>query len=230
MESLHDDATDPEDVVVRLQRVCVATQAGLGMTSAVVLLRSGSESETLAAASGQAGADAAELEYSLGEGPSRDAVRLGRPVLHGDLDHDPAWVAFAPALAATGLRSVFAFPLQMGAARFGALTMYGRDRQTLDPRRTARCLAMAELTTRIILLSTASGPDGGLADALDQAMALRVEIFQAQGMVMVALRTDLATALARMRAHAYETDRSLHEVSLDIVDGRLTLTDERPGS
>ncbi|RYB89944.1 ANTAR domain-containing protein [Nocardioides oleivorans] len=210
----------------QLRRVCLAARAGLGMATAVVLVRSDSESETLAAASDRMGADAAELEYSLGEGPSRDALRLGRPVLRGDLDGDAAWVAYAPALAARGLRSVFALPLQVGAARFGVLTMYGRDPQVLDAERTTRCLAMAELATQVLLRGTASGASDSLAHALDEAIDLRVEMFQAQGVVMVALRTDLATALARMRAHAFQTGRSLHEVSLDILAGRLTLTDE----
>ncbi|GAA1932781.1 ANTAR domain-containing protein [Nocardioides hwasunensis] len=198
------------------------------MASAVVLVRAGGESETLAASSDPLGAGAAELEHTLGEGPSRDALRLGRPVLRADLlDGDPRWVAYGPGLAGRGLRSVFAFPLHVGAARFGVLTMYGREPQQLDPLRTTRCLAMAELATQVLLRSTEAGPQGGLARALDDAMDLRVEIFQAQGMAMVTLRTDLATALARMRAHAYETERSLHEVSLDILAGRLTLTDER---
>ena len=44
-------------------------------------------------------AGAAELEQTLGEGPSRDAFDAGRPVLVDDLD-DPArvtWVAFSKA-------------------------------------------------------------------------------------------------------------------------------------
>jgi hypothetical protein len=60
------------------------------------------------------------------------------------------------------------------------------------------------------------GPDPD--DATD-----RSEIHQAQGMVMVQLGTDLATAMVRLRAHAYGGGRRLGEVARDIVSGRLRL-------
>jgi len=200
------------------------------MSGAAVLLRSGNDSDTLAASSSPASAAAAELELTLGEGPSRDAFASARPVLVDDL-HDLAsapWVTYAAAVAQHDVRSVFAFPLHVGAARFGTLTMYGDAPQRLDRTRTARCLAMAELTTESLLTSADSGSDGQLDPRLESSLAFRNEIYQAQGMVMVTLRTDLATALARMRAHAYRTEASLLEVSLEILAGRLTLTDERP--
>lgn len=214
----------------RLHQVCLAIEAGLGMSGAAVVLRSGDDSDTLAASSNRASAAAAELELTLGEGPSRDAFVSARPVLVDDLG-DPGtapWVAYAAAVARHGVRSVFAFPLHVGAARFGTLTMYGDAPQRLDRTRTARCLAMAELATESLLDGAHARTNGHLDPGLESALTFRNEIYQAQGMAMVTLRTDLATALARMRAHAYQTDRTLLEVSLEILAGRLTLTDGPP--
>jgi hypothetical protein len=166
----------------------------------------------------------------LGEGPSRDAFDTARPVLVDDLD-DPGratWVAYSRAAVEHGIRSVFAFPLHLGASRFGVLTMFGDAPQRLGHRRTGRCLALAELTTEALLLSADTRTDGRLDPGLESALDFRNEIYQAQGMAMVTLDTDLVTALARMRAHAYQTERTLLDVSLDILAGRLTLTDERP--
>src|ERR1039458_3782476 len=70
-----------------------------------------------------------ELQYELGEGPCVDAHHEGRPVLEPDLA-DPAtprWLAFSPPALAAGTRAVFGFPLQVGAARLGAMNLY-RDR------------------------------------------------------------------------------------------------------
>lgn len=198
------------------------------MSGAAVVLRSGDDSDTLAASSNPVSAAVAELELTLGEGPSRDAFVSARPVLVDDLG-DPAtapWVAYAAAAAGHGVRSVFAFPLHVGATRFGTLTMYGDAPQELDRTRTARCLAMAELATESLLDGADAGSDGHLDPRLESAMTFRNEIYQAQGMVMVALRTDLSTALARMRAHAYRSNLTLLELSLEILAGRLTLTDE----
>ena len=55
-------------------------------------------------------------------------------------------------------------------------------------------------------------------DAID-----RSELHQAQGMVMVQLGTDLATAMVRLRAHAYGGERRLGDVARDIVARRLRL-------
>ena len=103
-----------------LHQVCLAAVAGLDMAGAVVTLRSSSGSQAVAAASDSASTKAAELEPTLGEGPSRDAFTRGRPVLVSDLD-DPTqafWVAYSSAALKLGICSVFAFPLHQGAARF----------------------------------------------------------------------------------------------------------------
>ena len=52
-------------------------------------------------------------------------------------------------------------------------------------------------------------------------LGFRVQLFQAQGMVMVQLGVSLADALARIRAHAYAENRSLAEVAADVVARRL---------
>ena len=70
--------------------------------------------------------------------------------------------------------------------------------------------------------------DGSIDPELTDRLEFRTEIHQAQGMLMVALRTDLTDALARMRAHAFVTDRPLLEVATDILEGRSALTDPRP--
>ena len=167
------------------------------MTGAVVSLRSASGSEAVAAASDPASTAAAELELSLGEGPSRDAFRLGRPVLVADLDdgREESWVGYTSAAADLGVGSVFAFPLHLGAARFGVLTHVRRlPRNASDRLRTARCLALSDLATETLLVGSDARTDGRLDPDLESALDFRSEIYQAQGMVMVTLGTDLSDA------------------------------------
>jgi hypothetical protein len=214
-------------VADRLHRVCGAMTRSLDMSGAAVLLRSGEDDPALVGASDATAAAVADLEHTTGEGPSRDAFTTNRPVLVSDL-RDPTqvpWVVYADAVARRGVGAVFAFPLHLGAARFGTLTAYAPSAQQLGTRRTACCLAMAEIATEALLAGADRGGDGRLDPDLDGALGLRSEIYQAQGMVMVMLHTDLATALARMRAHAFGSDSSLLEVSLEILAGRLTFTD-----
>lgn len=212
----------------RLHQVCLAAASGMDVSGAVVTLRSTSGSEAVAAASDPSSRAVAELEFSLGEGPSVDAFAHGRPVLVADLD-DPrqaSWVGYSSAAMEAGVCCVFAFPLHLGAAKFGVLTVFGDSPRRLDRAGTARCLALTELATEMLLISSDSAADGLLNPDLASVLDFRNEVYQAQGMVMVALRTDLPDALARMRAHAFRAERTLLEVSVDILGGRVALADE----
>ena len=60
----------------------------------------------------------AELQLTLGEGPSLDTSASGGPALASDLaDPESAsrWPAFTPAACQAGAAAVFTFPLAVGA-------------------------------------------------------------------------------------------------------------------
>ena len=99
----------------------------------------------------------------------------------------------------------------------------------LDERDVAQCLALSELATEMLLDSSQTTSDGEIDPDLKSALGFRSEIYQAQGMVMVTLDTALPEALAILRAHAFASGRKLLDVSIDIVQGRLDLTDDRQG-
>jgi AmiR/NasT family two-component response regulator len=56
----------------------------------------------------------------------------------------------------------------------------------------------------------------------------RLEVYQAQGMVMIQLGVGAAEALSRMRAHAYANELRLGQVAADIIGRRLTLEPDKP--
>ena len=145
-----------------------------------------------------------------------------------DLDdgREGSWVGYTSAAKDLGVGSVFAFPLHLGGARFGVLTMYGDSPQPLDRLRTARCLALSDLATEALLAGSDARTDGRLDPDLESALDFRSEIYQAQGMVMVTLGTDLPDALARMRAHAFQPNGPCWRCPSTIFEGRLVLPDE----
>lgn len=72
-----------------------------------------------------------------------------------------------------------------------------------------------------------TAPPGPHIDARDQASEHLVEVYQAQGMVMVQLNGTLAQALIRMRTHAHAHNRRLGAVATDVVARRLRFDPER---
>ncbi len=166
----------------------------------------------------------AEVELDVGEGPVTQALTGGHPVLVPAVG-DPGgwrWPAWDSRARELGIGAVRAFPLQLGATRFGALACFHGRRPAVEPAVTLG-VALAALTTELLLdRATRTGGKSG-AGPLGNDLDLRIEVYQAQGMVMAALDVTMAEALARMRAHAFAAGRDLPAVAADIVAGRVVL-------
>jgi hypothetical protein len=174
----------------------------------------------------------AELELTLGEGPSPDAFDSGGPVLASDLSTVEAaarWPGFAPAALLAGVAAVFVFPLRIGAIRTGVMGLY-RDRP--GPLRSSQlgdALVFADTATLLLMeaqYQTASGSGLGPGGQAEDLAAHRAEIDQATGMLTEQLGVGIADAFVRLRAYAYARDLRLGEVARDIVARRLRLLPE----
>ena len=108
--------TDPG--IARLCQVCASVTATSGAVIAIV-----SDNVPLGSwcTPNEISALMEETQYTLGEGPCIDAHRLECPVAEPDLAKPATvrWPAFSPVLLRAGARSVFSFPLQIGAVRLG---------------------------------------------------------------------------------------------------------------
>jgi hypothetical protein len=167
-----------------------------------------------------------ELQLTLGQGPCMDTFSDGGPVLAVDLrlrESLNRWPAFTPAALDSGVRAVFALPLQVGAIRLGALDLYRTRAGGLSSHELADALIFAE-TVCMLLLDGAAGaqPDTAeLAWQRDDPTAHQAVVHQATGMVLVQLRVSAEAAFARLRAYAYVHDRRLADVARDVVERRL---------
>jgi hypothetical protein len=138
------------------------------------------------------------------------------------------WPGYGPAAHAQGVRAVFAFPLQVGAARLGALDIYRDEPGALSPRAVSHALTFADIAVGLLLDGQDGAAKGKAAAGLDDAFAYRLEIYQAQGMVMIDLGVSLAEALVRLRAHAFAIGQDLSEVARDVVAGNVRLERDPP--
>ena len=171
----------------------------------------------------------AELQFTLGEGPSLDAHSWGRPVLVPDLDAGAMrrWPGYAPAAVEKGVRSVFAFPMQIGAARLGVFDVYREQTGSLSKPAFSQAVAFADVALTTLLDGQHDAPPGEVGLGLGEALEPRAVIYQAQGMVTVQLGVDLAEAMVRIRAHAYANQQPITSVASDIVSRKIRLEDDR---
>jgi hypothetical protein len=165
------------------------------------------------------------LQYTLGEGPCVDAFRTGNVVSEDDVDANlDRWPAFTPPLVQAGMGAVFAFPLALGGARLGALTLYQQPPGPLAEKQQADALAVAQIASLAILEMQAGTPPDRWADGLAEVVSCNAEIHQASGMVAVQLGIGVDAAFVRLRAYADAEGHRLADVAADVVARRLRFT------
>ncbi len=210
----------------RLEQLCSALARALPATgTGLSLLTEDTYGGGTVAASDAASKALEELQFTLGEGPCIDAYSSRRPVLEPDLSTHGIrrWPGYAPAAQQHGVKAVFAFPLQVGAARAGALDIYRDSPGSLSAGALAQAFTFAEVAMGL-LVDGQQGADGSWnGPDLDDVLAYRLEVYQAQGMVMVDLGVGIDEAMARLRGHAYAHGRYISDVARDIVGGKLRL-------
>lgn len=167
-----------------------------------------------------------DLQFTLGTGPRLDAYASGIPVMECDLDAvSERWLGFDAAAVDAGGRAVFSFPLRLGAARVGALTVYQPDPGSFGAGVYADALVVAEVVTRALLAAQAGLPAGALAIGLAREEAFDASVHQASGMVSAQLEVGVGEALARLRARAFAEDSALVHVAGEVVARRLRFDD-----
>jgi hypothetical protein len=226
-------AQQSQGAPVSVTHVCAAAVSCVGVDGAgVSVMLSTTVRETMHSTDVVAG-NLEELQLTLGQGPCVDTFTHGGPVLAVDLNTPEffaRWPAFTPAALGNGARALFAFPLQVGAIRLGALDLYRNRAGGLSPHELADALTFAE-TVSVLLLDGAAGMQPDTAELTwqrDDPTAHQAQVHQATGMIIAQLGVPAGTAFARLRAYAYAHDRPLGEVARDVVQRRMRFDPDPP--
>jgi hypothetical protein len=178
------------------------------------------ESLTSLCTSNVASSGLMDLELTLGEGPMVDASR-GDAEVHTDLRDTtyPEWSVYRSEAVALGARAVFAYPVRLGAIRFGALSLYRASPGPLDAQQSADAYLMASVIGRAILAEQAGGSLVGLAEELNGESMLDFRVHQAAGMLAVQAAMSVRDALILLRARAFGAGRELSDLAARVVTG-----------
>jgi hypothetical protein len=212
----------PERLSVAAARMLPVDGAGLSLA--------GREGQRIPlGASDEHAARAERLQFTVGAGPCMAAQLSREPVfaLLGDLRR--RWPTFADLLAArTPYRAVVALPLRQAIAGMGAMDLYferEEDVPALDVFEALGDLVTSVLSETAVWSSWT--PARGPAWLHGPAATRRAAVWEAMGVVALALEVDAPTALDIMRAAAYGEDRPVDDVAADLVAGRLAPLDLR---
>jgi hypothetical protein len=189
--------------------------------SITVFRRPGAQS-TICVSDGMA-VELDQLQFDLGEGPRWETARTGQASVGIDVrgGQNSSWPVFGAAAAQLGVGAVFSFPLRRGIHLLGVADLYRREVGPLGDAATARAVALARR-----IAGPAAAEARRSAESEDEvetrdAPALRREVHQATGMILSQLGVDAEEALVRLRAHAFDTGRTVEEISRDVVTRQL---------
>jgi GAF domain-containing protein len=225
------DVPGQEDLPEGLCQACLAALPvdGVGLS---LMTNEHAGGRMLLGATDAVGNKIEELQFSLGEGPCVTAFSEARPVLVSDVKADEArgqWPAFAEQVVSTGVRSLFAFPLQVGVIGIGVLDCHRAQPGPLEEVTEALVVATAVTSALLDYEARVLSAAEVRPELIELSWLDHATVHQATGMVSSQLNAPTDTALARLRAYAFREGQPLKEVAGDVVARRLRFTSEDGG-
>jgi hypothetical protein len=208
-----------------VQRLCWFAVDEMALSGCALVLMSGAETASVLAGAGRHARTVTGLQMELGEGPCLHAHASGVPVLLADLTAENAnrWPTFAAAAMAVGVHAEFSLPLLVGPGGIGTFDMC-RDRPgMLSDEHLADALVAADIARDAVLYQQYAPGVPGLGELLATVGTDRIVIHQATGMIAAQLDDTIANALARLRAAAFASGRSMYDMAQDVVERRVRI-------
>jgi hypothetical protein len=217
---------------ISMSMLCAVAVTRLGVTGVTVTADLSPAWPETRYSTDKLGARLAELQVTVGEGPSMDVWRENGPVLVSNLD-TPAiqqrWPLFAPLAVEAGSCAMFALPMVVGTIRVGVFALHVARAGQLDQSTLLYSLAFAELAMQLQLDKRAGAEAVEGMDGVGFGLELRSpQVHQATGMISAQLDVSMEEAFNRLRARAFAAQLPLAELATEVVTRRLRfdLTDE----
>ncbi len=232
--TLADTLVDDYDVVDLLDRLVHAIVELLPVQQAGLLLLDDNEDPQLLASTSESTRvlELFQLQSSEG-GPCIECLNTGAPVSVDDLSTHQIWPRFSQVALSLGFEAVHALPLRLRGDAVGALNLFG-SRARLSANDLQVGQSLADMATIGILQHRSSRRASVEAEQLQQALASRVVIEQAKGVLAEFARVDMEAAFHSLRGYSRSRNLKLGEVAQAIVDRRLppqnVLPPRAPGS
>jgi len=129
--------------------------------------------------------------------------------------------AESAAALAVGVQAEFSLPLTVGTRGIGTLDLC-RDRTgMLSDEHLADAMVAADIARDAVLYQPYAPGGPALTELLATAGTDRIVIHQATGIIAAQLDDTTANALARLRAAAFASGRSMYDIARDVVERRV---------
>ena len=219
-----DTLVDDFDIVEFLQRLTDRCVQLLPIDAAGLVLGDGEGRLQLIAATSDDAALMETFQLYIHEGPCIESFRSGEPVGCGDLiAFEARWPRLVPALQPIGFSAVHALPMRRRTDVIGAMNLFRRNPGVLDPTSAGFARALTDVATIGLLQQRARREKEALVEQLQTALASRVVIEQAKGVLAERLRLGPDQAFSLLRRHARRGNHRLTDFAREVIEGRVDL-------
>jgi hypothetical protein len=207
------------------QALCQRFVDLLPITGASISVTSESGAQSTIGITDLVAAELEQLQFELGEGPHWEVLKTGLAVFVPDTAEATArWPVFGSAVANLPVGAMFALPLRMGAVTVGVVDLYRSTPGELRGQDAGAALSLAGSIAELALrYAVVSAEDDAAAESV-MAPAMRREIHQATGMILIQLGVTATEAFTRLQGRAFADGRSVADVAHDVVDRSLAFT------
>ena len=158
-----------------------------------------------------------EVQHDFGEGPCLAAFAEDRVVAVQDLRTELVWDRIAVVVRQLQVRGVLSVPVRLADQPVGTLNVYATQPRAWSPADVQALGAFAVVTAELVRTAVElAGREVEVAQ-LRQALASRVWIEQAKGMVAATGGVTLDQAFQQLRRRARASSRKLAEVAQEVI-------------
>ncbi|GGP34331.1 GAF and ANTAR domain-containing protein [Streptomyces melanogenes] len=158
------------------------------------------------------------------EGPGHDCHRADAgPWAQTALTSRPTrqrWPRYTPRALTLGYTHVVALPLREHTVTKGVLTLLSGAQHAFPPSTLVLGRSLADFTAVIMERAREADRSRTLTAQLEQALASRVVIEQAKGVLATRWAVPLDEAFDLLRKHARSRQRPLRDVAREVIEGR----------
>jgi GAF domain-containing protein len=171
------------------------------------------------ATDGRAAAMEAAQEET-GEGPCVDSLLTDQIVSTDDLLADVRWPQLRDQIGQLGLRAILGVPLHVGPTTVGSLNVYRFRPGGWAPSDLEAISAFGRVVEELLATAMVARERHTIVDQLTQALANRVTIERAVGVVMASMDLDPVRAFDTLRRSARSRRARVADVAAEVVAAR----------
>ena len=220
---------DPErDLASTLEQAVVAAKQLFEVDAAGIMLADGDGRLRWASASDPVAQALEDNQETFAAGPCLQAFVSGQPAVIGDATLEPRWGEITLALVELQIRSALSVPVQLGGGPIGTLDVYATAPGEWDATEVSALQTYAGLVATLLGTAARAEWSGRLTEQLQVALATRVLMERAKGVLMDRERLDSQQAFIDLRRAARSSRREPPDAAGETAPG-LPRPDGRDG-